>query len=578
MKPLPQVDKVFSLVAQEESQRNVRQLQQQVVSNHSMALNNNTGSYGLKQLVTNNLLLNSGNRFNSRERPFCTHCQLQGHTKDRCYKLHGNPIGYKSKNRVNNVFVEGYVAPHGEDLNSVIKGLSSTQCQQLLSNLSRHLIGQSVFTTENADWCKESSDSGASKHIFRDIKRFINSRAVSNFFVTLPTNESVRVKLIGDVVVNDSLLLRDEKKINKIIGKVDQCQGLYVLEEDKKVAINQVFAVSLDVWHQRIGHPSNRTLLVIKSLLNVKTSLQESNCTICPLSKQKRLPFVSLNNACDKSFDLVHLDTWEPFHLPDRNGHRYFLTLVDDHNRYTWVFLVKNKSDDIQVIPWFYNMVLTQFGMKIKAFRTDNAQELNFMDFFLDKGILHERSCVERPQQNLVVECKHQYLLNVARSLMFQSKEVLYDKLPDFSVLRTFGCLVFASTLTNQRHKFSPHAKACVFVCYLVGMKSYKLLDLETKEIFDSHDVFHEDVFPYDGGHVDKDYDPFAYVVIPVVGTDDFYENKRHKVRMEQIPSSENEDELGEPIFGEPMEHRAESLTTTGADCSQAENSDRRSS
>lgn len=59
-------------------------------------------------------------------------------------------------------------------------------------------------------------------------------------------------------------------------------------------------------------------------------------------------------------------------------------------------------------------MVLTQFDKKIKAFRPVNAQELAFIDSFFDKEVLHQFSCVDQPQQNYVVERKHQHLLNVA--------------------------------------------------------------------------------------------------------------------------------------------------------------------
>ena len=36
---------------------------------------------------------NSGSRFQKKDKPFCTHCNFQGHAVDRCYKLHGYPPG-----------------------------------------------------------------------------------------------------------------------------------------------------------------------------------------------------------------------------------------------------------------------------------------------------------------------------------------------------------------------------------------------------------------------------------------------------------------------------------------------------
>ena len=60
--------------------------------------------------------------------------------------------------------------------------------------------------------------------------------------------------------------------------------------------------------------------------------------------------------------------------------------------------------------------------MRIKQVRSDNAKELAIADFLTAKGILHQFSCVERLEQNSVVDRKHQHLLNVARALFFQSK------------------------------------------------------------------------------------------------------------------------------------------------------------
>ena len=114
------------------------------------------------------------------------------------------------------------------------------------------------------------------------------------------------------------------------------------------------------------------------------------------------------------------MDIWGPFSKNSIHGHKYFLTILDDHSRYNWVVLLKSKAEVKIHIENFLALVKNQFETSIKCIRTDNGSKFLLKDFFSSKDIIHQTSCVYTPQQNGIVERKHQHILNVARALMFQ--------------------------------------------------------------------------------------------------------------------------------------------------------------
>ena len=122
---------------------------------------------------------------------------------------------------------------------------------------------------------------------------------------------------------------------------------------------------------------------------------------------------------------MIHIDVWGPYHIKTPSGCNQFLTIVDDFSRFSWVHLLKHKSDCATVLAAFFQYVDTQFKKKVKVVRSDNAKELKdgaMFVLFQQNGIIHQTSCSHTPQQNGVVERKHRFLLDTARSLFFQSK------------------------------------------------------------------------------------------------------------------------------------------------------------
>lgn len=318
-----------------------------------------------------------------------------------------------------------------------------------------------------------------------------------------------------------------------MIGRGKLLQNLYVLEIDNTASLSFCGSLQVDgnLWHQRLGHPAASKLQQLSGTLRIpESSLHKSeHCPVCPLAKQKRLSFNSSVTTSVSPFDLIHLDVWGPFSIESVEGYRYFLTIVDDCTRVTCIYMMRNKNDVLTVFPEFINHVATQYNTHIKVIRSDNAPELSFTQLVKQHGMIHQFSCAYTPQQNSIVERKHQHILNVARALLFQSKvplaywsdcvctavylinrtpsvllgnktpyELLTKKLPDYSHLKSFGCLCYVSTLLKDRNKFSARADSCVFLGYPSGYKGYKVLHLDTNKISITRNViFHEDVFPY---------------------------------------------------------------------------------
>uniref|UniRef100_A0A2N9GHZ2 Integrase catalytic domain-containing protein n=1 Tax=Fagus sylvatica TaxID=28930 RepID=A0A2N9GHZ2_FAGSY len=181
------------------------------------------------------------------------------------------------------------------------------------------------------------------------------------------------------------------------------------------------------LWHSRLGHPSARILTSLFPTLhsNFLSKNVLEHCHHCLAGKMHQLPFPISNKHAVFPFELVHADLWGPAPVVSTNAFRYYLVLVDDFTKFTWVYLLKNKSDTLTLFTQFRAMVETQFSLPIKALRSDCGGEFTsnqFNQFCASKGIIHQLSCPHTPQQNGVAERKHRHLVQCALALLSQSK------------------------------------------------------------------------------------------------------------------------------------------------------------
>ncbi|XP_060974307.1 retrovirus-related Pol polyprotein from transposon RE2 [Cannabis sativa] len=277
MDPLPEINRVFHLVTQEENQRKGQNNPSDPNSNMAFAFQ------GEKNSGKGETQGPPKNQQPKRGRPFCSHCSMHGHTIEKCYKIHGYPPGYnkggKSKEAAANQFQTSNETSSGPcENNTLLPQLTPSQYQQLLNLLGAQTTNlsatdpstsngnSSIILTNYAMLSKDKSwiiDSGATRHICSDLHLFQNIHSIVATKLILPNN--------------DSLL---ETYTKMMIGKGESANGLYMLDTTP-VLINAF--TSAETWHKRLGHLSdNAPELAFKDLFSKNRISHDFTCIETP--------------------------------------------------------------------------------------------------------------------------------------------------------------------------------------------------------------------------------------------------------------------------------------------------------
>lgn len=95
----------------------------------------------------------------------------------------------------------------------------------------------------------------------------------------------------------------------------------------------------------------------------------------CVLHKHHQVPFDSgTTQHAHKQLELVHSGLC-CINKPSLTGANYILTLIDDLSRFTWVYILKNKSLVFEKFKEFRALARKQFGRPIKCLTSNNGGE-----------------------------------------------------------------------------------------------------------------------------------------------------------------------------------------------------------
>jgi histone deacetylase 1/2 len=477
-----------------------------------------------------------------RGKPICQICNRTGHTAAQCYyrfdKSYTEPNNYSenAKQGTHSAFIASPY--HGQDYEWYFDSGASNHVTHQGGNLGdlNENNGKNSLLVGNGETLKILA-SGSTK---------LNDVNLHNvLYVPEITKNLLSVsKLTAD---NNALVEFDEnccyvkdKVTGKALLKGRLKDGLYQLSTNKEPSNNKdpcAYMSLKENWHRKLGHPNNKVLEKVLKDCNVKTSPSDqfTFCEACQFGKLHLLPFKSSSSHAKEPLDLIHTDVWGPAPILSQSNFKYYVHFIDDFSRFTWIFPLKQKSETVHAFNQFKNLVEKQFNKKIKVIQCDGGGEYKpVQKLAIDSGIQFRMSCPYTSQQNGRAERKHRHVTELGLTLLAQAKmpmsywweafstavylinrlpssinpnkspySLLFNKEPDYTTLKLFGCACYPCLKPYNQHKLQFHTTRCVFLGYSNTHKGYKCVNSHGRVFVSRHVVFNENHFPFQEGFLD---------------------------------------------------------------------------
>ena len=76
-------------------------------------------------------------------------------------------------------------------------------------------------------------------------------------------------------------------------------------------------------------------------------------CEPCLFGKMTKTPFSRTMEQATDLLEIIHTDVCDPMSVDARGKYRYFLTFTDDLSKYGYIYLMKHKSEIVEMFKEF---------------------------------------------------------------------------------------------------------------------------------------------------------------------------------------------------------------------------------
>lgn len=104
-------------------------------------------------------------------------------------------------------------------------------------------------------------------------------------------------------------------------------------------------------WHHILGRPFDCIISHLLSLHEIKSN--SSPCISCGSVKSHKLPFSTSTIKSKQPLELIYTDVWGLTPTRSFDGFSYYLIFVDHYTKYTWLYMLNNKSNVLILFPKF---------------------------------------------------------------------------------------------------------------------------------------------------------------------------------------------------------------------------------